>query len=279
MACPFAQLSPVLLLSLLVLLFNYGAALLPKPLATTFYRGLNAGRSTPRGPGTPPGKHHGGGDRAGDRRGGGRSLLGISPIVAPPAVENRALNEDPLPWDGTLSTGGELFFARMLRWQAGALKEGLRLDRVACPEGLESVCNIQKGSRVANSAYSGDRVRLLRLSYLDTPGMQVFSSLVYGRGGNDFPILGVSAMAMGKVRVLAMDMQPLFEGPEYAEKYRGAANRMAELRAQHPQMGQELVKDYYKGSPFFSDNMLYARWGPEEEAAGFVESEVMTAFQ
>lgn len=42
---------------------------------------------------------------------------------------------------------------------------------------------------------------------------------------------------------------------------------------------QELKKDYYQGSPFFSDSMLYARWGPEEEASGFMEHVVMPAFQ
>lgn len=42
---------------------------------------------------------------------------------------------------------------------------------------------------------------------------------------------------------------------------------------------QELQKDYYKGSPFFSSNMLYARWGPEEEASGFMDEVVMPAFQ
>jgi len=42
---------------------------------------------------------------------------------------------------------------------------------------------------------------------------------------------------------------------------------------------QELQKDYYKGSPFFSNNMLYARWGPEDEASGFMENVVMPAFQ
>lgn len=42
---------------------------------------------------------------------------------------------------------------------------------------------------------------------------------------------------------------------------------------------QEMQKDYYKGSPFFSENMLYTRWGPEEEASGFMEKVVMPAFQ
>lgn len=108
---------------------------------------------------------------------------------------------------------------------------------------------------------------------------QVFSSVAYSTGGYDFPLLGVSAMAMGRVRVLALDLQPLFTGSVYAAKYARYAERMAAVLEKYPQLGQELQKDYYKGSPFFSDNMLYARWGPEEEASGFMEAVVMPAFK
>lgn len=40
MACPFAQLSPLVLLSLIALFFQFGASFfLPKPLAASFHRG------------------------------------------------------------------------------------------------------------------------------------------------------------------------------------------------------------------------------------------------
>lgn len=86
-------------------------------------------------------------------------------------------------------------------------------------------------------------------------------------------------MSMGRVRVLAMDLQPLFTGPEYTAKYAQYWERLAAVRAKYPRLGQELQKEYYKGSPFFSDTMLYARWGAEDEASGFMESVVMPAFQ
>lgn len=40
MACPFAQLSPLVLLSLIALFFQFGASFfLPKPLAASLHRG------------------------------------------------------------------------------------------------------------------------------------------------------------------------------------------------------------------------------------------------
>lgn len=53
------------------------------------------------------------------------------------------------------------------------LKVGLGLDRLACPAGLDTMLNGEKKARVRNVIYAGDRVRKMRLSYLDTPGMQV----------------------------------------------------------------------------------------------------------
>lgn len=68
--------------------------------------------------------------------------------------------------------------------------------------------------------------------------MQVYSSVAYSTGGHDFPLLGVSAMAMGRVRVLALDLQPLFSGLEYAAKYADANAKMKAIKEKYPQMGQ-----------------------------------------
>lgn len=38
---------------------------------------------------------------------------------------------------------------------------------------MDAVCNTEKKARVRNLVYAGDRVRKMRMSYLDTPGMQV----------------------------------------------------------------------------------------------------------
>lgn len=67
---------------------------------------------------------------------------------------------------------------------------------------------------------------------------QVFSSIAYGASGYDFPLLGVSAMSMGRVRVLAIDLQPLFVGDAYAAKYAEAYAAMKDIRDRYPQMGQ-----------------------------------------
>lgn len=66
----------------------------------------------------------------------------------------------------------------------------------------------------------------------------MFSSIAYGASGYDFPLLGVSAMSMGRVRVLALDLQPLFVGNVYAAKYAEAYAAMKDIRDRYPQMGQ-----------------------------------------
>lgn len=76
-----------------------------------------------------------------------------------------------------------------------------------------------------------------------------------------------------------MDLQPLFTGPEYVAKYAQYYDRLRAIREKYPQLGMEMQRDYYKGSPFFSEHMLYVRWGPEEEASGIMESVIMPAFQ
>lgn len=38
---------------------------------------------------------------------------------------------------------------------------------------MDTVCNPDKQSRVRNLVYTGERVRKVRMSYLDTPDMQV----------------------------------------------------------------------------------------------------------
>ena len=53
---------------------------------------------------------------------------------------------------------------------------GLGLDRLPCPSGLGAVFNVEKKARARNLVYAGGRVRKLRMSYLDSPGMQVIQT-------------------------------------------------------------------------------------------------------
>ena len=67
---------------------------------------------------------------------------------------------------------------------------------------------------------------------------QVFTSIAYGSKGHDFPLLGVSTMAMGRARFVALDLQPLFAGDAYTAKYSEVYSRMKAIRNKYPQMGQ-----------------------------------------
>ncbi|CAN0016817.1 unnamed protein product [Ectocarpus sp. 6 AP-2014] len=295
MGCPFAQLSPLLLLSCLVLFFQFGASFLsPKPLLASLQRGrsltdASAGvGSSSRSRAASPPPHHGGSSRDGGGRGGSSSsgggprMLGVSDVLAPPELQlqsDEGFEGEPLAWTESLGSGGPLFFADLLRTQASTLEFQLALGRSPVPRCMDTVCNPERRSRVRNLIYTGDRVRKVRMSYLDTPDMQVYSTVAYSAPGHDFPLLGLSAMAMGSVRVLALDLQPLFPGEDYAAKYADANDKLKAIRNKYPQLGEELRKDYYKGSPFFSGSMMYARWGPKEEADGFMDKVVMPAFR
>ncbi|CAN0210700.1 unnamed protein product [Ascophyllum nodosum] len=292
MACPFAQLSPLLLLSFLVLFLQFGASFFsPKPIIASLHRGRSmAGSTSSRSRGASPPPHHQG-SRTGSGATGGRTegdgssgarMLNAAVVLAPPEKEVSAeedIEGDPFPWTESLSSGEPLLYSGLLRWQVSALQIGLGLDRLPCPSGLGAVFNVEKKARARNLVYAGGRVRKLRMSYLDSPGMQVFTSIAYGSKGHDFPLLGVSTMAMGRARFVALDLQPLFAGDAYTAKYSEVYSRMKAIRNKYPQMGQELQKDYFKGSPFFSDKMLYARWGPDDEASGFMQNVVVPAFQ
>ncbi|CAM9908560.1 unnamed protein product [Choristocarpus tenellus] len=146
------------------------------PTSPLSHLGVDSGgpaTSSRKGRSPPAPRFHGRGDgsRSGER---GRTVgLHTSPLLTPERVlAEVSLDDDPLPWDKSLSSGGELFYAPVMRWQVAALQESLGLSRVKCPDGLDAACNIEKGGRIANAAYVGDRVRLLRLSYLDLPNMQ-----------------------------------------------------------------------------------------------------------
>ncbi|CAM9091870.1 unnamed protein product, partial [Pylaiella littoralis] len=266
MGCPFAQLSPLLLLSCLVLFFQFGASFLsPKPLLASLQRGRSlsassssAATASPTRAVSPPPHHRGSSSRggAGGKDGGGGGggdsssgsgprMIGLSGVLEPaelrvqPDVAEEDLGGEPLSWTESLGSGGPLLYADLLRCQSSALQVGLGLDRSAVPRRMDMVCNPDKKSRVRNLIYTGDRVRKVRMSYVDSPGMQVFSSVAYGAPNHDFPLLSISAMAMGaNVRVLALDLQPLFPGEDYAAKYASTNAKLKAIRDKYPQMNQ-----------------------------------------
>eukprot|EP00903_Cladosiphon_okamuranus_P010481 g9916.t1 len=266
----------------------------PKPLLASLQRGRSLADATAsRNRAASPPPHHRGSGRGGGHdgkdgssSGSGPRMLGAAGVLAPAQLELQSdggseddLGGEPLTWTESLGSGGPLFYSGLLRWQASALQVGLGLDRSAVPLRMDTVCNPDKQSRVRNLVYTGGRVRKVRMSYLDVPDMQVYSSVAYSAPGFDFPLLSLSAMAMGHVRVLALDLCPLFPGAQYAAKYASANAKLRAIRDKYPEMRQELKREYYKGSPFFSENMMYARWGPEEDASGFMENVVLPAFK
>ena len=80
--------------------------------------------------------------------------------------------------------------------------------------------------------------RLVSSCFVSVRAGQVYSSVAYGAPGFDFPLLSLSAMAMGHVRVLALDLCPLFPGAEYSAKYASANAKLKAIRDKYPGMGQ-----------------------------------------
>lgn len=138
---------------------------------------------------------------------------------------------------------------------------GLALDRSAVPRRMDMVCNPDKKSRVRNLIYTGERVRKVRMSYVDSPGMQVFSSVAYSAAKHDLPLLSISAMAMGQnVRVLALDLQPLFPDAQYAARYASTNAKLKTIRDKYPEMNQvRIARGGCGGFCFF----FFFFWGLE----------------
>lgn len=212
-------------------------------------------------------------------------MFGVAGVLAPPEQQQQASSEpedldgEVLPWTESMGAGGPLHYAGLMRWYVNELQVGLGLDRVSCPLAMDTAVNPNKKARVRNVVYTGDCVRKVRTSYLDTPGMQVFSSIAYGSLSHDFPLLGISAMAMPRARALFLDFQPLLPGPEYAEKYAEMYAKLGAVRERHPRLNEGLQREYFQGSPFFSEHMVSVRWGLEDEESGFMENVILPAFQ
>lgn len=52
-------------------------------------------------------------------------MLGVADVLVPPEeplTVEEDVGGDPFPWEGSLSTGGPLFYSGLLRWQASALQ-------------------------------------------------------------------------------------------------------------------------------------------------------------
>ncbi|CAM9348880.1 unnamed protein product [Phaeothamnion confervicola] len=164
-------------------------------------------------------------------------------------------------------------FTQLQQIQQEILVPALHLSPAATPEGLESREGL-RGSRITNERFSGAAVSNMRVSYLQAPGIEVFSSAVYPTC--DVPVLGVSAMLMGpSCCMVAVDFQPLLRRAA-ADADDPALAPLLAIKRRHPRLQQPLVRDTYRGSPFFSDGMLYARFA---NPVADLESEVLPAFR
>lgn len=58
-------------------------------------------------------------------------MRGVAGVLAPPEhPSTEDLAGDPLPWTGSLGSGGPLFYSGLLRWQATAMQVGWLVTRI-----------------------------------------------------------------------------------------------------------------------------------------------------
>ncbi|MFN3361906.1 MAG: 15,16-dihydrobiliverdin:ferredoxin oxidoreductase [Pseudanabaenaceae cyanobacterium] len=136
-----------------------------------------------------------------------------------------------------------------------------RSDRGRHPATIKSWC------------YECDQLRKIRYTYIDAgASAQIFNSVIYPHYRYDLPLLGIDFLSFGQVKnLIVMDFQPLFQTPEYLEKY---ISPLKTLHDRYPDLCQNLEMKFYDANQYFSKYLLFAK---TDRAT--VQTRVFQAFQ
>ncbi|AFY72156.1 15,16-dihydrobiliverdin:ferredoxin oxidoreductase (plasmid) [Thalassoporum mexicanum PCC 7367] len=156
-----------------------------------------------------------------------------------------------------------------------SLRQRFELRDRPIPSGLES----QVSKRGKNPAtirswcYECPELRKARYTYIDAgESAQIFNSVIYPGHQYDLPLLGIDFLSFGKVKnLIVMDFQPLFQDPDYLEKY---IKPLKSLHDRYPDLAQNLEMKFYDANQYFSKYLLFAKTDPET-----VRTRVFEAFK
>lgn len=156
-----------------------------------------------------------------------------------------------------------------------SLRQRFELRDRPIPAGLENQVS-ERGrnpATIRSWCYECEQLRKIRYTYIDAGvSAQIFNSVIYPGHQYDLPLLGIDFLSFGKVKnLIVMDFQPLFQDPDYLEKY---IKPLKSLHDRYPDLAQDLEMKFYDANQYFSKYLLFAKTDPET-----VSTRVFEAFK
>jgi 15,16-dihydrobiliverdin:ferredoxin oxidoreductase len=156
-----------------------------------------------------------------------------------------------------------------------SLKQRFDLTDRPIPSDLEFQ-ESQRGrhpAKIRSWCYQCAEYRKIRYTYIDAgSSAQIFNSVIYPGYHWDLPLLGIDFLSFGKVKnLVVMDFQPLFQDPDYLEKY---IKPLQTLHNSYPDLAQDLEMKFYDANQYFSQYLLFAKTTPE-----MIKTRVFDAFK
>lgn len=184
-----------------------------------------------------------------------------------------------MPWRDTIGKSEEedpLLYMNFWEWQMQFMKENLtNLQPHDCVAEYAYNENIEKKARIVSQCYQSDEYRKIRMTYYDAgDSTQVFNSVWYPDPSYNLPVLGIDLLAFNRKKYLAIvDYQPIHEDEsDHAIPYE---HRLQPIKEKYDSLKGRMSSKFYDETQFFSNEMLFARFGEEE----VVSRDLFPAFQ
>eukprot|EP00553_Chaetoceros_curvisetus_P015432 CAMPEP_0204646292 /NCGR_PEP_ID=MMETSP0718-20130828/4315_1 /ASSEMBLY_ACC=CAM_ASM_000674 /TAXON_ID=230516 /ORGANISM="Chaetoceros curvisetus" /LENGTH=258 /DNA_ID=CAMNT_0051668497 /DNA_START=8 /DNA_END=784 /DNA_ORIENTATION=- len=163
--------------------------------------------------------------------------------------------------NGRLSNLRELSFPPEYKY-----KENLAKDTKKISHNHQRTVS-KSAARIINECYQSDEYRKIRMTYYDAGETQVFNSLWYPRAelGVDIPLLGIDLIQFKNRYLVVVDFQPLQEGTQSIPEIQDVWERMPEV------LRGRMSDRFYDEGRFFSNHMLFGRFGREKTLDGIVD--------
>lgn len=184
-----------------------------------------------------------------------------------------------MPWRDTIGRSEEdepLLYMNFWEWQMQFMKDNLsNLQPHDCVAEHAYNENIDKKARIVSHCYRSDEYRKIRMTYYDAgDNTQVFNSVWYPDPSYNLPVLGIDLLSFNRKKYLAIvDYQPIHEEEsDHATLYE---HRLQPIKEKYESLKGRMSSKFYDETQFFSNEMLFARFGDEE----VVSLELFPAFQ
>jgi 15,16-dihydrobiliverdin:ferredoxin oxidoreductase len=193
-------------------------------------------------------------------------------------IANKEQEYDSMPWKSSIKPGCSLTFMPYYTWTEKILHQLTNLKHHPtskyhyCEQSASALkssgrASHKKGARIINESYESDEYRKIRMTYYDAGETQVFNSLWYPRPELGYlPLLGIDLLQFHNLYLVVVDFQPIHDQSE-------SPDRLERIWKEMPFILRGKMSDrFYDEDKFFSDHMLFGRFGKEEaEETGLIE--------